>query len=250
MQQRNSKLGPLRTQTELLIGSLLAALLLIPTGAGWLPLTLIEALGFVTGAACVYLVLRESVWNFPLGIANNLVFLVLFYQSRLYGDSGLQAVYVLLAVHGWWSWLRGGQNHKPLHIRQVGRWEATAVAAATAVNIPLLMVALKAVGAAAPVLDSATTVLSLAAQYLLNRKFVENWYVWIVADILYIYLYTKRELYLTATLYAVFLLMCLYGLRRWRQLMTDNQKDRRWNESGTEFEGAPLPTCSAPRSER
>jgi nicotinamide mononucleotide transporter len=76
---------------------------------------------------------------------------------------------------------------------------------------------LRSVGGAAPFFDALTTTLSLAAQYLLTRKLIENWYIWITADIIYIGLYINRELYLTSALYALFLVLCLLGLRQWRQ---------------------------------
>ncbi len=73
-----------------------------------------EVAGFVTGAACVALVVRRSVWNFPVGIANNVLFLVLFTGAGLYGDAALQVLYIALAVLGWWAWLRGGPDRGPL----------------------------------------------------------------------------------------------------------------------------------------
>ncbi|MGH9944253.1 MAG: nicotinamide mononucleotide transporter family protein, partial [Pyrinomonadaceae bacterium] len=77
--------------------------LVVGSWQGWLPYSLTEALGFVTGAVCVYLVVRQNIYNFPVGIANNACFVVLFVQARLYGDAGLQVVYVFLGVHGWYS---------------------------------------------------------------------------------------------------------------------------------------------------
>lgn len=85
---------------------------------GWTPYSLTETLGFVTGAACVYLVVKENVWNFPIGIANSLLFLVLFAGARLYGDAALQVVYVALGFQGWYLWLRGGENRTALSVER------------------------------------------------------------------------------------------------------------------------------------
>jgi nicotinamide riboside transporter PnuC len=86
------------------------------------PLTLMtEALGFITGAVCVYLTLRENVWNFPIGLANNLFFLVLFLQGRLFGDAALQIIYVVLGIQGWYQWLFGGVNETPRVARRLAR---------------------------------------------------------------------------------------------------------------------------------
>src|SRR3712207_5071716 len=82
-------LTPHTRRIKLLTGATAALLLCAASWRGWLPYSLTETLGFVTGAACVYLVIRRSVWNFPVGIANNLFFIVLFVEARLYGDAGL-----------------------------------------------------------------------------------------------------------------------------------------------------------------
>ena len=171
----------------------------------------------MTGAACVYLVVRQSVWNFPLGIANNVFFLVLFVNSRLYGDAGLQIVYIALGFQGWYYWLYGGQNRKALRITQGSPRLLIAVGILVVIGTVGLVLVLRAAGGAAPALDAFTTVLSLAAQYLLNRKVIENWLLWIVADVIYIWLYISRDLRLTAILYFVFLCLCVAGFLSWRR---------------------------------
>src|SRR5689334_23192336 len=86
----------------------LSAALIAGTVAGWLPLDLTEVFGFVTGGICVWLVVREHILNWPIGLLNNAVFIVLFLQARLFADMGLQLVYVVLGVLGWYWWLHGG----------------------------------------------------------------------------------------------------------------------------------------------
>lgn len=178
-------------------------------------LTMTEVLGFVTGGICVWLVVREDVVNWPIGLANNAVFFVLFLSARLYADMALQIVYFGLGVYGWVHWVRGGANHQELVISRTKSWEWLALV----VTIPLLLWGmvelLIVVGDAAPLWDGLTTVLSLAAQFLLCRKRLENWYFWIAADFIYLPLYLSRSLPLTAILYGVFLFMCLIGLAEW-----------------------------------
>src|SRR3712207_4084630 len=96
---------------------------------GWAPPGVTEALGFVTGGACVYLVVRENVWNFPVGIANCVFFLFLFAGARLYGDAALQIVYIVLGFQGWYLWLRGGENRTPLKVERASRGLLLGVAA-------------------------------------------------------------------------------------------------------------------------
>jgi nicotinamide mononucleotide transporter len=191
--------------------------LIIASWRKWAPYSLTEALGFLTGAACVYLVVKQSIWNFPVGIANNIFFLVLFVNARLYGDATLQIVYVALGFQGWYYWLYGGRNRKEPRITHASPLLLIALTIFVIIGSTGLVLALRAAGGAAPALDAFTTMLSLAAQYLLNRKTIENWLLWIAADIIYIWLYISRDLRLTAVLYFVFLCLCVAGFLSWRR---------------------------------
>ncbi len=193
--------------------------LLVGSLAGWLPIPPTEVMGFVTGAACVLLVVQESLWNYPIGIANNVFFIALFWQSRLYGDMGLQVVYVGLALMGWHQWLHGGTGHGRLGVRRTGIVEAGLLGLAGTGLTVGLSVYFRAAHDSAPFLDALTTALSLVAQWLLNGKRLENWVIWIGADVLYVYLYASRGLYLTAVLYAGFIGLCVAGLLAWRQAL-------------------------------
>lgn len=179
-----------------------------------------ELLGFATGAACVWLTVRARIANFPVGIANNLFFLVLFWSAHLYADATLQVVYLLLAAVGWWTWLRGGERRSA---RLMGHASARTVAVLLLLAVPAtwgLTVVLTRADDIAPFWDALTTVLSLAAQWLLNTKSYENWYFWIAADVVYIPLYFVKALYLTGIVYVLFLTMCLLGLSGWRRELT------------------------------
>jgi len=183
----------------------------------WWPISVTEAWGFATGGACVWLVVREHIWNWPIGLANNVCFFALFLHGRLYADMGLQVIYFLLGVYGWFNWLHGGAHHDRLAISRTTRNERLALLGAIPLGTYGLKEVLLVMNGAAPFWDSLTTVLSLAAQYLLCRKRLENWWLWIAADLVYVPLYVSRGLPLTAVLYAVFLGMCIVGLRAWRR---------------------------------
>src|SRR5688572_4891482 len=127
---------------------------------GWFPYELVETLGFVTGAACVYLVTRQDILNFPIGIANNVAFTVLFFYNRLYGDAALQIVYVVLAAHGWYQWLYGGHNRTALRVERASAGVLLNLSGFVVAGTIGLTYLLRAVSGAAPVLDALTTVLS------------------------------------------------------------------------------------------
>ena len=204
---------------EVVVMFAVSALVLLASYRAWWAISVTEAWGFVTGGICVWLVVREHLWNWPIGLANNVFFFVLFLQGRLFADMGLQVVYFGLGIYGWLNWLFGGENKTVLRISHTTRNEWLVLVAAIPLGTWGLREILIAVNGAAPFWDSLTTVLSLAAQYLLCRKRFENWFFWIAADIIYIPLYFSRHLPLTAVLYAVFLVMCLIGLREWRRSM-------------------------------
>ena len=176
-----------------------------------------DVLGFVTGGVCVWLVVREHVANWPIGLANNLVFFVLFLQARIYADMTLQIVYFGLGIFGWWEWLRGGPNRQALTISLSKRGEWIGLIAFIPSATWLMYFVLTKVNDAVPFWDSLTTVLSLAAQYLLCLKRLENWFFWIAADLIYVPMYLSRNLPLTAVLYGIFLMMCLFGFSQWRK---------------------------------
>lgn len=186
---------------------------------GHAPFGLIETLGFVSGAWCVWLTVLANIWNWPVGIANSALYLVVFMRVRLFADSSLQVVYIILGFLGWYWWLHGGQLRGKLTVRRTGVLEAAAVGVAVAAATAGMTVYLRSINDSAPLLDAFTTCLSLGAQYLLTRKLLENWYLWITVDAVYIGLYAWRGLYLTSALYLIFGTMCVIGLRQWRRTL-------------------------------
>lgn len=181
------------------------------------PTSWAEALGFVTGAWCVWLVGRQSVWNWPIGIANNLVWILLFATAGLFADSALQVVYIALAVWGWRNWVQGRAGEKLAVTGTTGTewvWLAGAGIAGTGALTLLLDTA---TSSTVPFWDAVTTVLSLLATWGQATKRWESWLLWIAADLIYIPLYLHKGLTLTALLYAGFLLLCVRGLLAWRR---------------------------------
>lgn len=191
-----------------------AAGLVAGRAGGWVSFSWLEIAAAVTGAACVLLVVARSVWNFPIGIASCVAYLVFFADGRLYAEAGLQVVFIFLGVHGWVAWARGREE---VHVRRVPVGELTLLAALFPAAWLGLARLLEHVGGAAPVLDAFTAVLSIAAQWLLNRRYIETWLGWVVVDQVSVALFWSREMYLTAGLYALFLGMCVAGLVEWRR---------------------------------
>lgn len=205
-----------------------AALALVAgTAVGWLPFSPLEVFGFVTGGACVWLLVREDVTSWPIGLVNNLTYLVIFFRSRLYADAGLQVVFFAVGVWGWYHWVFRRGARRELAVTRAGRNEWLALVLAAPVATWLLRELLIALQGAAPFWDALTTVISLGALALQAGKRIENWLWWIAADLVYVPLYLSRGLPLTALLYAIFLTMCIVGWRQWRASLAVAQAARR-----------------------
>lgn len=199
--------------------------------------TWLEAASFVTGAICVWLTVRESIWNFPIGLLNVATFSVVFFQSRLFADAGLQVVYFVLGVIGWRLWVCGGKDRTQLQISRASSLELVLIAVFVAGATLGLWRLLHYAGGSASFWDALTTSLSLASQWLLNRKRLESWAGWILVDAIYVPLYIFKELYLTAILYALFLVMAAIGWRAWQ---------RTFRESNSQAEFSPLVGVGSP----
>jgi nicotinamide mononucleotide transporter len=180
------------------------------------PTTWAEVIGFASGALVVWLVVIQHVWNWPVGILNNLMFFALFTTSGLYADAWLQVFYLVLALYGWWAWLRGGERRTHLAVSRTTptQWW-TLLAAGVAGTAVLTWILDTRTTSTVPFPDAVTTVLSLLATWGQARKKIESWWLWITADVIYVPLYGYKELWLTAILYVGFIALCLAGLRSW-----------------------------------
>lgn len=178
----------------------------------------LEISAAVFGAVSVYLSAKENIWSWPTAIINVGLYTIVFYQSRLYADMGLQVVYLTLSIYGWYNWLHGGEHRTVLHVsRATPRILAVLAVLVVAGSLMLGATLHGHTNAALPFLDSALTVTSLAAQWLMTRKILENWLLWLAVDVVYVPMFISRGLIATAVLYAVFLVLAMLGYISWRR---------------------------------
>jgi nicotinamide mononucleotide transporter len=180
--------------------------------------TWLEILGFVTGAIYVYLNTQQNVWGWFLGIINAVLYAVVFWQVGLYADTGLQGYYFVTSFYGWWMWKFGGKNHDGISVTRTPP-QQYAVFGLIFITATLSWGFLlgKFTDASLTYLDSALTIASLIGQWMMARKYLENWILWIVADACYTMMYFYKGLHLTAILYAVFLLLAVGGYVQWKR---------------------------------
>jgi nicotinamide mononucleotide transporter len=205
------------TRPDVLVGTAVSVFLLGGALTGVLAISLTEVLGFLTGGLSVWLVVRGNIWTWPVGVANNVFFALLFWDARLYGDMALQGLYVVLNVAGLLMWLRRDELGRRPRIGRVGPLEAVLLLALAPPATWALTAYLRHIHGSAPFLDALTTCGSILATYLLARKLLESWFVWVAVDLVYVPLYLSRELVLTAALYAGFLVLCVLGFAEWRR---------------------------------
>jgi nicotinamide mononucleotide transporter len=184
----------------------------------------IEIVAAVFGVISVFLSVRQNIWSWPTAIVNVGLYIMVFYNSKLYADTGLQVIYVVLNAYGWYHWLYGGKNRTELPVSR------------TSARLWLLLVALGATGtaligtllsqktdAALPYIDAATTSTSLVAQWMMTRKLVENWIIWVAVDVVYIGMYIYKSLFVTAVLYLIFLILSAMGYVQWRRSLRERE---------------------------
>lgn len=178
----------------------------------------LEACAVVFGIVSVWLSVKENIWSWPTAIVNVSLYFVIFFRQRLYADMGLQVFYAAISAYGWYHWLYGGTQHTLLRVSRTPKahWAI----------LPLLWIGgtlglgtilRQHTNAALPYMDSALTTGSLIAQWMMTRKYLENWVIWVVLDVVYVAVFINRGLRLTAFLYAVFLVLAARGYVEWKR---------------------------------
>ena len=185
----------------------------------------VELAGFVLSLAMVYCNIKEIHWGWPLAIASSALYGVVFWNSQLYGEASLQVMFILAAGWGWQQWLRGTQassteptpSHQ-LRISTLSSLERKQVAIVTLLLWPVLVYFLdNHTDSDVALWDGLVTALSLLGQYLLAKKKIENWWVWLVVNCITVGLMALKSLWLTAGLYVIFAILSYVGVNAWRK---------------------------------
>ena len=182
------------------------------------PTTWLEIAAVVIALAMVGCNIREIHWGWPLAIVSSLMYFALFWRSKLYGDASLQIFFAVVAFWGWFQWLRGVRpDGSALKVARLPRRGVWLVLVACAVLWPVTGLFLKTyTDTDVPWWDAFPTAVSLVGQYLLGRKYLENWLVWIAVNTVSVGLFAYKGLWLTLGLYAVFIALSAVGWRAWR----------------------------------
>jgi nicotinamide mononucleotide transporter len=180
-------------------------------------MTWIEAIATIFGVIAVWLVVKRNIWCWPTGLVQVILYVWIFYQANLYSDMILHVIYIFMQLYGWYHWLHGDANHHHLPVTKTGRglWVWIVVIWVGTFLWGGLMAGYT--NASLPYPDAFTTVASLAAQWLTARKKLESWILWIVVDVVAVFIYYYKALYFTTGLYLIFLVLAAYGWLEWRK---------------------------------
>ena len=188
----------------------------------WILNNYLEIVSVLTGLVYIALSVRQSIWLWPLGIVSSAFFVVVFFQAKIYADMGLNAYYVIVSIYGWYHWAFGPKREGQQQIDVVRcdprLW--VLLGGITALSTVILgYIMLRFTDSTVPFIDAALAAGSIVATWMLSRKLLENWVMWIVIDLLYIPLYAYKGLYLSIVLYTVFAAMSFVGYRDWKKTM-------------------------------
>lgn len=183
------------------------------------PTTWLEIAAVVIALAMVGCNIREIHWGWPLAIISSLMYFAIFWRSKLYGDAALQIFFAVVALWGWFQWLRGtSADGTALHVTRLTQRGLVVLVAACAVLWSATGLFLNTfTDTDVPWWDAFPTAVSLVGQFLLGRKYIENWAVWIVVNVVSVGLFAYKGLWLTVALYVVFIAMSVVGWQQWQR---------------------------------
>ena len=181
-------------------------------------MSVLEIVGTVLGIIGVFLMIRQNIWAWPVGLVQVVVYSVVFYQAKLYSDALLQWFFFGIQAYGWVHWLRGGSATQPLPVTRlrpvhVAAWIGVGVLVACGWGTFMAT----RTDAAMPYWDAFIFIFSLISQWLQARKKLECWAGWVVVNTVAIGVFWVKELHLTAGLYVVFWAMAVWGWIAWQK---------------------------------
>jgi nicotinamide mononucleotide transporter len=183
--------------------------------AHWLDITTT-----LLGLAYILLEYKASVWMWLVGFLMQVLGIVLYYQKGLYADCGMEFYYLGMTVYGYWRWIRGSLTNQTLSIRHFPRHLVLPWLAIIAVLWAIIYWILKTfTDSNVPLADSFTTALSLVGIWALAHKYLEQWFIWIVVDVVTCLLYFYKDIPFKASLYAIYVVIAIFGFRKWRSIM-------------------------------
>jgi nicotinamide mononucleotide transporter len=182
----------------------------------------LEILAAATGIIYLWLEYRASIHLWIVGIIMPVIYIVVYYNSGIYANLGINVYYLVVAFYGWWMWRYGGRKHAKDEMpitRTPARYYLPLACACVVLYFAIAWLLTRYTDSDVPRLDAFTTALSVVGMWMLARKYVEQWWVWFVVDIVSVGMYIDKSLYYLALLYVTYVVVALFGYRKWKKLM-------------------------------
>lgn len=189
----------------------------------WLWENKIELIGALLGLLYIFFSIKQHILTWPTGLFTSLLYTVVFFQSGFYADMGLQVYYVAISIYGWYFWLKGGKktsvgHQKKLPARRTPKKLLINLLLATIIIYAgILFILLNFTDSSVPYMDSLTTALSITATWMLAKKYIEHWLIWVFVDIFSAGLYVYKGLWPTVILFLVYTVMAVVGYIEWKK---------------------------------
>jgi nicotinamide mononucleotide transporter len=186
----------------------------------WLVGNKIEVLGAILGIAYIFFSIRQNILTWPTGLLTSVLYVFVFFQSKFYADMGLQVYYVFISIYGWYFWIKGKNTDsgEKVPVRVTPRKLLILLAFITLfLYLLLLFILIKMTDSDVPYMDSLTTALSITATWMLARKYIEHWLIWIFIDLVSSGLYIYKNLWPTVVLFGIYTVMAIFGYLKWKK---------------------------------
>ena len=194
---------------------------------GWLSEHYIEVLGAILGILYIFLSIRQKILTWPTGLLSSAIYVYVFFKSKFYADMGLQVYYVGISLYGWYYWLKGGkkENTDYVPVRKTGvRTILILIPITIIIYAVILYILLNFTDSPVPYMDSLTTALSIVATWMLARKMIEQWLIWIFVDLVSTGLYIYKGLWATTVLFIVYTVMAVVGYIEWKKDLMSHER--------------------------
>jgi nicotinamide mononucleotide transporter len=186
----------------------------------WIAGNYVELLGAILGLIYIWFSVRQKILTWPVGLLSSVFYIFIFFQARLYAGMGLQVYYAAMSIYGWYYWAKGRNNDtgEKINVSFTKPLVWMMIAAAFVIIFILIVLVLKNyTDSDVTFIDSLTTTAGIIATWMMARKLIENWIIWILTDLISVFLYVEKQLWVTALLYLVFTTMAILGFIEWRK---------------------------------
>ena len=192
----------------------------------WIIANYVELIGATLGLLFLYLEIKENVWLWPVGLLSSAFYVAIFFSAKFYADMGLQLYYVLISIYGWYRWWRGSGEGEPDNlpiVRLNGRLAVALSLIATLLFFGIAEILKRYTDSPVPYWDSFTTSLGIVATWMLAKKIIDMWWIWVIANFVSLCLYYWKGLYPSVVLFFFYTVMSFAGYYAWRKKLAEQQ---------------------------